>query len=87
MADNAALLAEIEAVRESLTAERAHMNKLLYNYDCLISADQAVIEEYKRANLVLTDKLGREVRASKEKRIGGILLGAVIGALAGMAAR
>ena len=92
IADNAALLAEIDALNTSLTSERAQTRELIMNYDSALSADAAVIEQYKTMNLNLSDQLAAKdkvqaaaLKAERAKGWGktavGLIIGAVVGAV------
>ena len=92
IADNAALMAEISALNESLKSERAATEKMVMDYDGVISADSALIEKYKASNLLLEDEIAlkdkthaAELKAVKRKGWQRMILGFVVGALAGAA--
>lgn len=93
IADNAALMAEISALNKSLKSERAATEKLIMDYDGVISADSALIAKYKAANLLLEDEIAlkekmhtAELKAAKQKgwqrTIFGFIAGIAVGAVA-----
>lgn len=92
IADNAALVAEVSVIRESLTTEREQTQQLIMNYNSALSADAAMIGQYKTLNLNLTDQMEAkdkaykaELKAEKAKGWGkgfiGLIIGGVIGAV------
>jgi hypothetical protein len=93
IADNAALLAEIDALNTSLTSERAQTRQLILNYDSALSADAAMIEQYKTMNLNLSDQLAAKDKVQATalkierakgwgKGLTGLIIGVVVGAVA-----
>ena len=64
IADNAALLAEIDALNSALTTERAQVKELVMKYNTALSADAALIDEYKAMNLTLTDTMTAKDKAA-----------------------
>lgn len=93
MADNAALLAEIDALNSALTTERAQVKELVMKYNTALSTDAALIDEYKAMNLTLTDTMtakdkaaATRLRAEKAKGWGKALIGTAIGVIIGAVA-
>lgn len=93
IADNAALLAEIDALNSALTTERAQVKELVMKYNTALSADAALIDEYKAMNLTLTDTMAAKdkaaaarLRAEKAKGWGKALIGTAIGVIIGAVA-
>ena len=93
MADNAALLADISTCRKSLQVEREQTRQLIFNYDSALSADAAVIEQYKAMNLNLTDQLAAKdkahataLKSERAKGWGKALIGTAIGVIIGAVA-
>lgn len=93
IADNAALLAEIQAVKQSLTTEREAADKALAAAREVISADADIINTYKHANNLLAEAAGTKdkkhtAEIKTEKRKGwqramfALVLGGIIGAVA-----
>lgn len=93
MADNAALLAEIEVIKESLTTERAAADAALTAAREVISQDFKIIETYKRANGLLQEavaakdkkrstELKVERRKGWQRAIMALLIGGAVGAIA-----
>lgn len=82
MADNAALLAEIETLNQTLASERAETQKIIMGYDSAISADASVIDQYKRMNLTLKEIINakdKQVRTEKREKLLFSLVGLAVG--------
>lgn len=89
MADNAALVAEVEAVRESLTSERKSTAELiaeLNRYTAASEEEKRLLREQNGILRKMNATLEKQIAAEKRKGIGkmiiGLLVGAGIGALA-----
>ena len=89
MADNAALVAEVEAVRESLATERKSTAELiaeLNRYTAASEEEKRLLREQNGILRKMNATLEKQVAAEKRKGIGkmiiGLLVGAGIGALA-----
>lgn len=89
VADNAALVAEVEAVRESLTSERkstADIIAELNRYTAASEEEKKLLREQNGILAKMNATLEKQVRAEKKKgtakMILGLLVGAGIGAVA-----
>ena len=89
IADNAALVAEVEAVRESLTSERKSTAELiaeLNRYTAASEEEKRLLREQNGILRKMNATLEKQIAAEKRKGIGkmiiGLLVGAGIGALA-----
>ena len=89
VADNAALVAEVEAVRESLATERKSTAELiaeLNRYTAASEEEKRLLREQNGILRKMNATLEKQVAAEKRKGIGkmiiGLLVGAGIGALA-----
>ena len=89
IADNAALVAEVEAVRESLTSERKSTAELiaeLNRYTAASEEEKRLLREQNGILRTMNATLEKQIAAEKRKGIGkmiiGLLVGAGIGALA-----
>ena len=89
IADNAALVAEVEAVRESLTSERKSTAQLiaeLNRYTAASEEEKRLLREQNGILAKMNATLEKQIAAEKRKGIGkmiiGLLVGAGIGALA-----
>lgn len=89
VADNAALVAEVEAVRESLASERqstAAMIAELNRYTAASEEERRLLREQNGILATMNDTLQKQVRAEKQKGIGKLLLGLVVGGAVGVIA-
>ena len=89
VADNAALVAEISVVRESLTTERQSTAEIiaeLNRYTTVSEAERALLREQNEILRQMNATLETRVAAEKQRGIGkmvfGLLVGAGIGAIA-----
>ena len=89
IADNAALVAEVEAVRESLTSERKSTAQLiaeLNRYTAASEEEKRLLREQNGILAKMNATLEKQIAAEKRKGIGkmviGLLVGAGIGAVA-----
>ena len=86
IADNAALVAEIAAVRESLVSERQSIAQLiseLNRYTVASEEERRLLREQNGILSEMNDTLQKQVRAEKQKGIGKLLLGLVVGGAIG----
>lgn len=86
IADNAALVAEIAAVRESLVSERQSTAQLiseLNRYTVASEEERRLLREQNGILSEMNDTLQKQVRAEKQKGIGKLLLGLVVGGAIG----
>lgn len=86
IADNAALVAEIAAVRESLVSERQSTAQLiseLNRYTAASEEERRLLREQNGILSEMNDTLQKQVRAEKQKGIGKLLLGLVVGGAIG----
>lgn len=89
IADNAALVAEIEAVRQALAAERKSTNELIDELNAYVAASDEERRLLREQNAILkdmSDAYKRQAQAERERGFGRLLLGLVIGVAAGAAA-
>lgn len=89
IADNAALVAEVEAVRESLASERQSTAALiseLNRYTAASEEERNLLREQNGILASMNDTLQKQVRAEKQKGIGKLLLGLVVGGAIGAVA-
>lgn len=89
IADNAALVAEVAAVRESLDSERqstAAMIAELNRYTAASEEERRLLREQNGILAAMNDTLQKQVRAEKQKGIGKLLLGLVVGGAVGVIA-
>ena len=83
IADNAALIAEVEAVRSSLASERKSTAEIIAELNRYTAASEEEKRLLREQNSILTkmnNTLQKQVRAEKQKSIGKIVLGLFIGA-------
>lgn len=86
VADNAALVAEVEAVRESLASERQSTAQLigeLNRYTAASEEERKLLREQNRILAEMNSTLQKQVRAEKQKSIGKLLLGLIVGSAIG----
>lgn len=89
IADNVALLAEIEAVRQALAAERKSTNELIDELNAYMAASDEERRLLREQNAILkdiSDAYKRQAQAERERGFGRLLLGLVVGVAAGAAA-
>lgn len=89
IADNAALVAEIAAVRESLASERQSTAQLiseLNRYTAASEEERRLLREQNSILAEMNETLQKQVRAEKQKGIGKLLLGLVVGGAIGVIA-
>ena len=86
IADNAALIAEVEAVRSSLASERKSTAEIiaeLNRYTAASEEEKRLLREQNNILSHMNDVLQKKVTAEKQKSIGKILLGLVVGGVVG----
>ncbi len=89
IADNAALIAEVEAVRSSLASERkstAEIISELNRYTAASEEERRLLREQNSILAKMNDTLQKKFVAEKQKSIGKILLGLVVGGVVGAVA-
>ena len=83
MADNAALVAEVEAVRESLATERKSTAELiaeLNRYTAASEEEKRLLREQNGILRKMNATLEKQVAAEKRKGIGKMIIGLLVGA-------
>ncbi len=88
-ADNAALVAEIEAVSRALKEERENTDgliKTINGYEAAAEAAREAAEERRRALENIAEAERRHAEAERRRGRAGLLLGLVIGGIIGAAA-
>ena len=86
VADNAALVAEIEAVRQALAAERKSTQELideLNAYTAATDEERRLLREQNEILKKMSDAYKRQAQAERERGFGRLLLGLVIGGAVG----
>ena len=86
MADNAALVAEIEAIRKALAAERKSTEELIQELNAYTKAteeERALLREQNEILKSLSDAYKRQAQAERERGWGRLLLGLIIGGAVG----
>lgn len=89
ISDNAALVAEVEAVRQALAAERKSTNELVDELNAYVAAsgeERRLLREQNEILKDMSDAYKRQAQAERERGFGRLLLGLVIGVAAGAAA-
>ncbi|MCC8185026.1 hypothetical protein [Cloacibacillus porcorum] len=89
VADNAALVAEVAAVRESLASERQSTTAMiaeLNRYTAASEEERRLLREQNSILAEMNETLQKQVRAEKQKGIGKLLLGLVVGGAIGAVA-
>lgn len=88
VADNAALVAEIEAIRQALAEEREGASALvsgMNEYIGAVDAEKATLHEQGEILKKLADAQERKAKAERQKGLGKLILGLVIGGVVGAA--
>lgn len=88
VADNAALVAEIEAIRQALAEERESTSALVSGMNEYIAAADAEKAALKEQSGILQELAGaqeRKAKAERQKGLGKLILGLVIGGVVGAA--
>ena len=86
VADNAALVAEIEAVRQALATERKSTQELIDELNAYTKATDEERRLLREQNTILkdmSDAYKRQAQAERERGFGRLLLGLVIGGAVG----
>ena len=89
IADNAALVAEVEAIRQALAEERNSPQELIDELNAYTAAsdeERALLREQNEILKSLSDAYKRQAQAERERGFGRLILGLIIGAAAGAAA-
>ena len=89
IADNAALVAEIEAVRQALATERKSTQELIDELNAYTKAtdeERRLLREQNEILKKMSDAYKRQAQAERERGFGRLILGLIIGAAAGAAA-
>lgn len=88
ISDNAALMAEIEAVNQALASERKSTREIIDELNRYIKVSEEEKVLLKRQNEILLSARGvleKQVRASKRQQRLNLLLGIIVGAAIGAA--
>ena len=86
IADNAALVAEVEAIRQALAAERKSTQELIQEVNAYTKAmdeERRLLREQNAILKDLSDSYKRQAQAERERGFGRLLLGLVIGGAVG----
>lgn len=86
IADNAALVAEVEAIRQALAEERKSTQELIDELNAYTAASDEERRLLREQNAILKDlseAYKRQAQAERERGFGRLLLGLVIGGAVG----
>ena len=86
VADNAALVAEVEAIRQALAEERKSTQELIDELNAYTSAskeERALLREQNEILKAMSDAYKRKAEAERQKGLGKLILGLVIGGAVG----
>ena len=86
IADNAALVAEVEAVRQALAEERKSTQELideLNAYTAATDEERRLLREQNEILKKMSDAYKRQAQAERERGFGRLLLGLVVGGAIG----
>lgn len=86
IADNAALVAEVEAVRKALAEERKSTQELIDELNAYTRAteeERTLLREQNEILKKMSDAYKRQAQAERERGFGRLLLGLVIGGAVG----
>lgn len=89
VADNAALVAEIEAVRQALATERKSTQELideLNAYTAATDEERRLLREQNEILKDMSDAYKRQAQAERERGFGRLILGLIIGGAVGAVA-
>ena len=89
VSDSAALVAEVEAVRQALAEERKSTRELIDEFNAYTKASQAekqLLIEQNEILKAMSDAYERKAEAERQKGIGKLILGLVIGGAVGAVA-
>lgn len=90
LADNAALVAEVEAIRQALAEERKSTQELideLNAYTAASSEERALLREQNEILKAMSDTYKRQAQAERERGFGRLILGFVVGGAIGAIAK
>lgn len=90
IADNAALVAEVEAIRQALAEERKSTQELIDELNAYTSAseeERTLLREQNEVLKSLADSYKRQAQAERERGFGRLLLGLVVGGAIGAIAK
>lgn len=90
VADNAALVAEVEAIRQALAEERKSTQELIDEINAYTAAtdeERRLLREQNEILKSLSDAYKRQAQAERERGFGRLLLGLVIGGAIGAAVK
>ena len=86
IADNAALVAEIEAIRKALAEERKSTQELIDELNAYTKAtdeERRLLREQNEVLKSLSDAYKRQAQAERERGFGRLILGLIIGGAVG----
>ena len=86
VADNAALVAEVEAIRQALAEERKSTQELIDELNAYTAAseeERALLREQNEILKAMSDAYKRQAQAERERGFGRLLFGLVIGGAIG----
>ena len=86
IADNAALVAEIEAIRQALAEERKSTQELIDELNAYTKAtdeERRLLREQNEVLKSLSDAYKRQAQAERERGFGRLILGLIIGGAVG----
>ena len=86
IADNAALVAEVEAIRQALAEERKSTQELIDELNAYTSAskeERALLREQNEILKAMSDAYKRKAEAERQNGLGMLILGLVIGGAVG----
>ena len=89
IADNAALVTEVEAVRQALAAERKSTQELIDELNAYTKAteeERALLREQNEILKSLSEAYQRQAQAERERGFGRLILGLVVGGAIGVIA-
>ena len=90
VADNAALVAEVEAIRQALAKERKSTEELISELNAYTTAseeERRLLREQNEMLKSLSDAYKRQAQAERERGFGRLLLGLVVGGAIGAIAK
>ncbi|WP_143330629.1 hypothetical protein [Cloacibacillus sp. An23] len=86
VADNAALVAEVEAIRQALSEERKSTQELINELNAYTTAsaeERTLLREQNEILKAMSDAYKRKAEAERQKGWGKLILGLVIGGAVG----
>ena len=90
IADNAALVAEVEAIRQALAEERKSTEELISELNAYTTAseeERRLLREQNEILKAMSDAYKRQAQAERERGFGRLLLGLVVGGAIGAIAK